>query len=642
MSDVYDSPRWREKMGAPTETLTRIGVQYCVDGVSISSRRPAAGSFKPWQLLNLSLAPWLRYKTRHMLVQMLIPAELKSSAAAKYYDWAAEYEMNDLHLRGVSGVRVLLYGVTLDAPGRRELLNMQTVSAFFPCPHCLHTAQPGRGKQCFGGYRRFLDVGSPWRQRRFVYEGYTYEFRDDERRAPPVVRTDNNVNTMVRLAITRNRPVCGHKGQPFLHKWSAADWDRSMCDWMHDMKCMCEMLLKGLVGKGNNGMYKNWSKDQAHRQDCFIFEVFANWHEGSLPPWRLSQEAVRILDMRVRRMWWPHYMDILSKDGHSFWTHSDRIYKCANKFYVLMVLLPTCLHGFVPAVHKAILLICNALRHLDGQVFSAAESARRGVLPGSHTIPKQSILYWGKQLVRGLVLLEGSFPVSLLNPNMHHLVHYAQQTALAGLLRWVAMWSFERHNKQLKTLIRNPQQALATLANNIHMNIAIRQMSYEERSPDNFEESRPSCYLNGRNKSYALSQQEKFRLGMLGIHCLDEVRGFDVAYVLGLHFKAGEWGKRRCGSVVVTQRGGCSRYCIVKKFLKVQGQYFARVMWLSTPEYPYDPIRLVVRVCMVRQVEANDPCVIHINTIVPCRVSVLPDTDGIHFFVMRDAGYDRA
>jgi hypothetical protein len=341
MSDVYDSPRWREKMGAPTETLTRIGVQYCVDGVSISSRRPAAGSFKPWQLLNLSLAPWLRYKTRHMLVQMLIPAELKSSAAAKYYDWAAEYEMNDLHLRGVSGVRVLLYGVTLDAPGRRELLNMQTVSAFFPCPHCLHTAQPGRGKQCFGGYRRFLDVGSPWRQRRFVYEGYTYEFRDDERRAPPVVRTDNNVNTMVRLAITRNRPVCGHKGQPFLHKWSAADWDRSMCDWMHDMKCMCEMLLKGLVGKGNNGMYKNWSKDQAHRQDCFIFEVFANWHEGSLPPWRLSQEAVRILDMRVRRMWWPHYMDILSKDGHSFWTHSDRIYKCANKFYVLMVLLPT-------------------------------------------------------------------------------------------------------------------------------------------------------------------------------------------------------------------------------------------------------------------------------------------------------------
>ena len=37
--------------------------------------------------------------------------------AKKYYDWAASYEMNDLHRRGVDGVRVVMYAVcAVDAP----------------------------------------------------------------------------------------------------------------------------------------------------------------------------------------------------------------------------------------------------------------------------------------------------------------------------------------------------------------------------------------------------------------------------------------------------------------------------------------------------------------------------------------------
>ena len=56
---------------------------------------------------------------------MLIPVELKGQAAKKYYDWTANYEMNALHTYGVDGVRVLVYGTTLDTPGRRELLQMQ-------------------------------------------------------------------------------------------------------------------------------------------------------------------------------------------------------------------------------------------------------------------------------------------------------------------------------------------------------------------------------------------------------------------------------------------------------------------------------------------------------------------------------------
>ena len=70
---------------------------------------------------------------------MLIVAHLKGDAAKKYYDWAATYEINDLHLTGVNGVRVIMYGMTLDTPGRRELLAMQKETAFYPCPHCLAT-----------------------------------------------------------------------------------------------------------------------------------------------------------------------------------------------------------------------------------------------------------------------------------------------------------------------------------------------------------------------------------------------------------------------------------------------------------------------------------------------------------------------
>ena len=35
-------------------------------------------------------------------------------AAKKYYDFAAVYEMNDLHRNGIDGVRVIMYGTSAD------------------------------------------------------------------------------------------------------------------------------------------------------------------------------------------------------------------------------------------------------------------------------------------------------------------------------------------------------------------------------------------------------------------------------------------------------------------------------------------------------------------------------------------------
>jgi len=147
ITDVYDAPRWRELMGRITTggNVNRIAVQLCVDGVEPFNYGNINDSVKPLQYCMLSLSPHLRYKPAYMLLQMLIPSTLKGKAAKKYYDWAAN-EMNDLHgtdyyynlfeffflllfplhaENGVEGVRVVLYGTTLDTPGRRELLQMQ-------------------------------------------------------------------------------------------------------------------------------------------------------------------------------------------------------------------------------------------------------------------------------------------------------------------------------------------------------------------------------------------------------------------------------------------------------------------------------------------------------------------------------------
>ena len=321
MTDVYDSPRWQQKVGPPGRTLTRVVLHGCVDGVPVYKRKELY-SVKLLQSNILNLPPWLRYQARHMIYHMLYPSKYKARESRKYYDFVAKYELQDLFVHGVDGVKIIFYGMTLDTPGRREELHMQAVTAFYPCPHCIHTWQPGLRGQVYGGYRRFLPTGSNWRQRRFVFKGLTYMFRDVETRPPPTLRTDRNVAVMATLGRT-SRPFCGHKGRRLLHKWPGVDWLGSLCDPMHDIKCFCVMILKGLVGKGSQGCYKSWNNDQAHRDDCQAYDMFNQfWSDpDSIPPWRLSKDAVKVMDSRVCSIWWPHGVDKLCRDNHSFWTH---------------------------------------------------------------------------------------------------------------------------------------------------------------------------------------------------------------------------------------------------------------------------------------------------------------------------------
>ena len=90
---------------------------------------------------------------------MLLPTSAKGHTAKKFFDFAMSYEMNDMHDNGVSGVRVKVFGTSMDTPGRAELIGMEGHMAYTSCcvcKHCFSPPIPPRTKCCFDGYRRFL------------------------------------------------------------------------------------------------------------------------------------------------------------------------------------------------------------------------------------------------------------------------------------------------------------------------------------------------------------------------------------------------------------------------------------------------------------------------------------------------------
>jgi hypothetical protein len=159
------------------------------------------------------------------------------------------------------------------------------------------------------------------------------------------------------------------------------------------------------------------------------------------------------------------------------------------------------------------------------------------------------------------------------------------------------------------------------------------------RGAELFDQSVP-CRIYHRRALHLLSRREKVDLGTFGVTSFRRTRVFSCAQICGVHFRAGEWGRRRCGSVVTLIYAGRSRYCVVKLFVQVQGKAFACVDWLSVPEYPYCPNRLVVRVSKPTVVCRNRT-VIPLERIDPCCVYVLADPDGVHYWLMRSKGTDR-
>lgn len=144
------------------------------------------------------------------------------------------------------------------------------------------------------------------------------------------------------------------------------------------------------------------------------------------------------------------------------------------------------------------------------------------------------------------------------------------------------------------------------------------------------------CVLWGRSTHWEPTQDELEDLRLRGCAVdLLSVSDLPIAYILGVHFRSGEWVIRPWrGSVVTCVVRGRSLYARVERFLVVES-------WFSAPKYPFgNP--LVVRVGLDgREIARRYGCIVGIREIDPSRVMVeLSEPGDRDFHMMRDSGYD--
>ena len=187
-------------------------------------------------------------------------------------------------------------------------------------------------------------------------------------------------------------------------------------------------------------------------------------------------------------------------------------------------------------------------------------------------------------------------------------------------------------------MVKHAVEPLSSLANQVELDISTRLETLTKLSLQQGAE----IELTVRVRGCVLTDREKDDMQMMGITSFHDVKFFKVCKILGVHFRCGEWGCRRCGSVITTIYRGISRYCIVDTFFMVQDKMYARVTWLSTPTYPCRPFKIVVMVTlMTPAAQLLHRSVIPVDKIDPCSVAVLPHSDGVHFFMLREKGTDR-
>jgi len=188
-------------------------------------------------------------------------------------------------------------------------------------------------------------------------------------------------------------------------------------------------------------------------------------------------------------------------------------------------------------------------------------------------------------------------------------------------------------------MVKHGVQPLSSLANHVELDFLTRLDSLSSSAT---EVERERCSVSVRIRCHELSDREKRDMEFLGVTSFRDSKVFKVATILGVHFRCGEWGCRRCGSVITTIYRGVSRYCIVKAFVQVQGKVYALVTWLSPPIYPYPPFKIVVKVTMLTPAQQGlHRSVISVDKIDPCTVGVIPHEDGVHFYMLRNKGTDR-
>ena len=88
--------------------------------------------------------------TNMFRVKKIMTSCTNRSCAKKYYDFVADFELNDLAENGIDGVKVKVFSTSMDTKGREELMGMQACSSYQGCPVCTLKFTAGR---CVGKKR---------------------------------------------------------------------------------------------------------------------------------------------------------------------------------------------------------------------------------------------------------------------------------------------------------------------------------------------------------------------------------------------------------------------------------------------------------------------------------------------------------
>ena len=174
---------------------------------------------------------------------------------------------------GIDGIKVKVFGTSMDTPGRADLLGMQGCKGYTHCCVCKHCFSPGihsARQLIFDGYRRFLNDNSRGRAKRVQYAGHVYEYSKDCTRPKPRLRNNASVRTAVAFSTQRNHPFMGHKSLPLLARWPGFDWYRMnvpdlmhgtqyyMCDYLHAHSIFAPTQI--VPTQMSNWRLKCWSK----------------------------------------------------------------------------------------------------------------------------------------------------------------------------------------------------------------------------------------------------------------------------------------------------------------------------------------------------------------------------------------------
>lgn len=212
----------------------------------------------------------------------------------------------------------------------------------------------------------------------------------------------------------------------------------------------------------------------------------------------------------------------------------------------------------------------------------------------------------------------------------------------------------------MKDLVHNPHCPAKNLSTAYPHSAAAMYRAFEAGPPP----YRPApdltaCALYGATKAYEPTADVMVELAMR-----DEAGGLSVwempllwhqragASVCGRRFTAGEslggviqsgWNNRRCGSVVTTVVGGCSRYVLVSNFIERVdgvGEPYAVIEWLPVPTYPYLPNPLVVFLGDGNPVGEGLPCLLSLEDIEPTGICIERCEVDQGYYVYRLDGVD--